>query len=563
MTAALKGLRGLPGLPGLRAAAPGMRLGTALDALGPAAATLALVLAIGAACVAAAMAAVTNSPVVIGVFAGLVLGGFLLLVPRLALWLCVVGSLLVSGFVSLFLPSLSKITWLFSMLGFFLTLASVFGLLAQPELRRSTPGYAWLALGVMVFAMGYAPLAGASLPEMMAGTKRCFQLWGVMFACVGLLRDTQALGRIVRLLLVLAGLQLPFALYQRVVLVPQREGMGNGVVPIDVVSGTFEASFLGGGNSSGMVLFLTMALALVIAAWREGVLKGGWCLLLTLLFALPMGLGETKVVVIFLPLMLLVLFGRYFKRAPVASAMLLLAGIGCTALLFYIYAVGFGRAGLSVADRLQETIAYNFGSVGYMGTYSLNRTTALTHWWANHGWTNPHEMLFGHGLGSSYFAPASFVQGHVARAYGYIGIGLTAASSILWDLGLVGLLLVLLMMALAWRVAGRALQRAPSGWSRAAMVAAKVGLLLFGVLLFYADSLLNALSVQCLWMLTLGGIAVAARCWSPDASPAAFADTQPMHGPGGLGGLRGRGLGAPGGLGPFGRGASSTQAGWG
>lgn len=519
--------------PGLRGLHPAVatRLGGAVDALSPVLAGGAFMLAIGAACVAAAFASITNSPVVIGLFAGLVLGGFLLWVPRLALWLCVVGALLVSGIVSLFLPSLSKITWLFSMLGFFLTLASAYSLLAHPDLRRSTPGYVWMGLGLMMLAIGFAPVAGSSLPELAAGTKRCFQLWGVMFACAGLMRDTDDLARIVRLLLVLAALQLPFALYQRIVLVPQREGMGNGVVPIDVVSGTFEASFLGGGNSSGMVLFLTMALTLVIAAWREGALKGRWCLLLALLFALPMGIGETKVVVLFLPLMLLVLFGRYFRRAPVASLLMLLVGVGCTALLFYIYATHFGRSGLSVADRLRETIAYNFGSVGYLSSYSLNRSTVLTHWWAHHGLANPHEMLFGHGLGSSYFAPASFVHGHVARAHGYIGIGLTAASSILWDLGLVGLLVVLAIMAMAWRRAGRALQRAPDAWSRAVMVAARVGLLLFGLLLFYSDSLLNALSVQCLWMLTLGGIAVAARCWSPDAAPAAFADTQPM-GPG-------------------------------
>ena len=67
--------------------------------------------------------------------------------------------------VSLFLPSLSKVTWLFSMLGFFLTLAAAFSLLAHAELRRSTPGYVWLALGLLLLAIGYAPLAGSSMPE--------------------------------------------------------------------------------------------------------------------------------------------------------------------------------------------------------------------------------------------------------------------------------------------------------------------------------------------------------------------------------------------------------------
>lgn len=486
---------------------PGARAAASWPALLGGAAVLAL------ACVVAAFAAITNSPVIIGLFAGLVLGAFLLWVPRLALWLCVIGALLVSGFVSLFVPALSKVTWLFSMLGFFLTMASVASLLGHPELRRSTPGFVWLALLLMLCAVAGAPLAGSSPGEALAGTKRYFQLWGVLFACAWLLRDTVDMARIVRFLFVLALLQLPIALYQRIALVPQREGMGRGVVPIDVVSGTFEASFLGGGNSSGMVLFLTMALAFVVAAWREGVLKGGWCLLLALLFLLPMGLGETKVVVLFLPLMLLVVAARFMRQAPLATVGVLLVGLACTAVLFWIYATAFGKAGITLAERLQQTIDYNFGNVGYLASYSLNRSTALSYWWSQHGLANPHELLFGHGLGSSYFAPASFVQGHVAREHGYIAIGLTAASTLLWDLGLAGLLVVLGIFALGWRQSGHLLARAPDGWSRAALLAARTGLVLMVVLLFYTDSLLNALSVQCLWMLSLGGIALAARHW--------------------------------------------------
>ncbi|MDP3086326.1 MAG: hypothetical protein Q8N44_21865 [Rubrivivax sp.] len=469
----------------------------------------------------AALAAISNSPIAVGLVAGLLMGALLLSVPRVALWACVIGALLVSGFISLFFPFLNKATWLFSMLGFFLAVAALIQLIASPKLRADTPGFLWVGLIFIVFALATAPLAGSSALELLAGAKRYLQFWGLMFAGAWLLKSIVDYERIVRFLMVLALLQLPLALYQRIALVPLREGLGRGVVPIDVVSGTFEASLLAGGNSSAMVLFLTIALAFVLSAWREQQLSGFKCALLSALLVLPMGLGETKVVVVLLPLMLLVVFGRYVRRAPMASLLILLTGLACTALLFWLYGSYFGKTGLTLAQRLQATIEYNFGDVGYYGSFSLNRTTALKYWWANHGAANPLELFFGHGLGTSYAAPTSLVQGHVARQHGFIAIGFTAASSILWDLGLIGLVLLLVMLAMAWRTAGRLLASAPSGWARSAIVAARVSVLLFAVMLFYTDSVLNALSVQALLMICLGGVAAAARHWPTPDRPAA------------------------------------------
>lgn len=464
-------------------------------------------------CLLAAAAAISNSPVVIGVFVGLVLGVFLLMAPRLALWICVIGALLVSGATSLFLPQFVKVTWLFSMLGFFLTIASLIQLASRRATTTATPLFVWLGLAFMIYAIAVAPLAGSTGPEMMAGAKRYWQFWGLMFAGSWLMRDLRDFERIVKFLFVLALLQLPLALYQRLVLVPLRTGLGGGVVPIDVVSGTFEATMLGGGNSSAMVLFLTVAVAFALSAWREGAIGGWMCLLLLALFVVPMGVGETKVVVVFLPLMLLVVFGRYFRTAPLASLLMLVLGIGVALLLAWIYLTYFGKPGLSLEQRLQASIAYNFGSVGYYGAASLNRMAAMTYWWSNHGMANPHEMLFGHGLGSSYFAPSSFVQGHVAREHRYIGIGFSAASTVLWDLGVMGLMLLIAMLVSALRATSELLRIAPNAWARSSVVAARVGVLLFCVHIFYADSVLNALSVQCLLMIALGAVACAARYW--------------------------------------------------
>lgn len=72
------------------------------------AAAIAAGVVIAFACLLAALVSASGDFIVVGVFTGLVLGLFLLMAPRLALWACVIGALLVSGFVSLFLPSLVK-----------------------------------------------------------------------------------------------------------------------------------------------------------------------------------------------------------------------------------------------------------------------------------------------------------------------------------------------------------------------------------------------------------------------------------------------------------------------
>lgn len=472
----------------------------------------------------AVMAAISASPIAVGILAGAALGAILFLVPRVALWLCVIGALLVAGAISLFAPSLNKLTWLFSMLGFFLFAAALLKRLAQRTTghHEPTPIFVWLALMFFGYALVVSPLSGSTAGELIAGTKRSFQFWGLLFAGAWLFKEPRDNARLLKFLGFVALLQLPLALYQRIVLVPMRVGLGQGVVPVDVVSGTFEATLLAGGNSSGMVLFLTLVAVVLVSAWREGVI-GGWRFFVALACVLvPMGLGETKVVIVFLPVVLAILFGQYVRRAPVASIAILLSGLALTALLFWIYATYYGRPGYSLAQKLQATIDYNFGQVGYYGAYSLNRTTALKYWWQNHGGSNPVELFFGHGLGSSYAAPTALVQGHVAAQHRFIGIGFSAASSILWELGGIGLLLYGSILWAAWRAASRLLRAVKGPWERAVATGLRCAIPLFALMTFYSDSLLNALSVQCLMMLCLGAIARAPvrRAGFPTPQPA-------------------------------------------
>ena len=64
-------------------------------------------------------------------------------------------------------------------------------------------------------------------------------------------------------------------------------------------------------SHSIMAMLQVMVLFAVFYAWREKLLNGFWTLLLTVALLVPLGLGETKIVLIMMPV---VLFAAYFDR---------------------------------------------------------------------------------------------------------------------------------------------------------------------------------------------------------------------------------------------------------
>jgi hypothetical protein len=97
--------------------------------------------------------------------------------------------------------------------------------------------------------------------------------------------------------LLLALIQLPFAVYQRLVLMPVRLNMPKSVVPVDIVAGTMEGSITGGANNNVMVYLLITVLVGLIALRREGAIRSAVFWLLLPVVAAPLALGETKLAV--------------------------------------------------------------------------------------------------------------------------------------------------------------------------------------------------------------------------------------------------------------------------
>ncbi|MDO8971103.1 MAG: hypothetical protein Q7U74_10475, partial [Saprospiraceae bacterium] len=153
-------------------------------------------------------------------------------------------------------------------------------------------------------------------------------------------------------------------------------------------------------------------------------------------------------------------------------------------------------------EQISDTLRYNVYEGGY-GGYKLNRTTVLSFWAEHQGAKDPVSLVLGNGIGSSHFT----TSGHVANRFPAYGIGLTAASTLLWDLGILGIALFLSILILAWRTAGRLRRETADALVRADAMAIQTAMPLFGFFVFYRIALLETLSFQIVFAAMLGYLA--------------------------------------------------------
>lgn len=465
------------------------------------------------------LASTTESPILIGLFVGSVAGTLLLSRLDIAVWIVLAGALIIGGLTLQFMPSLGKISWLFSMVGFLLYGGAVFHFFGKPSIGREVPWFAWLAILFPFYAMLMTVLQGPSPAEVMAGFKRYFQFYGLL-AVLALVRfPTRFYTQILRFIIICGLIQVVFAAFQLVFVVPQRVGMGHGVVPIDAVTGTFESTLEGGGASSVMATFVLVIFTFILSAWRDKVLSGRRALYLSLLVLPPLVLGETKIVVIFLPIAVFVAVRRDIAKNPFTGFLIISFGLAATAALGYLYLVISTVGNTSLETTFDKIIGYNFGNVGYHSLSGLNRSTAVSFWWDQQSWSDPIRFVFGHGLGASYSGGGSLVPGHLSSKYGSLAIGFTGLTTLLWDTGILGTFLFLLIFFGAWRSAHRSANLLPPGIPRTLAVTAEAGIIMNAVLIPYSSSIVSLPSHEVFFLLLLAATVLSAHPMFQNISP--------------------------------------------
>ncbi|WP_305646926.1 hypothetical protein [Nitrosomonas sp.] len=441
--------------------------------------------------------AVTANPIIISLAIALLAGTILLARPAWIVWMTLLLGLLVVGTLPLHFDFIaSKAAWGVSLLGFFLMFIAFLGSATSPNRLKDTPVFIWVALGFLVYALLNSLIQWHSAGEFLGGFKRYFQMWGLLFALCWLTFDEKNIHRWRVFFLIAALLQLPFALYELIVFVPQLRSTW-GMAAVDVVAGTFGANMDGGGASGEMAIFLIIMLAFLLTRRMEKLLSAAHLMLLIPFLLTPLLLGETKSVVIMLPLMFFILYRHeMFVRFHYWL-------MGFVVVIFLSVATGFYYLSLSdrsIDKQLEATIDYNLKERGYGEVY-LNRTTVITFWFKQQGAHDPVSLMFGNGLGSSN------VAGHIAKRYTGSGIGLTAASTLLWEMGLFGFGLFIAILVFAWRCALRLQRESTVPLVRADACAIQAALALFAFLLFYRVSLLELTSIQVVFAALLGYLA--------------------------------------------------------
>lgn len=451
------------------------------------------------------LVSVTANPILVIFSAAILVGAGLMARPAWIVWLVLSLGLLVQGNLPLYIPDAiaAKAAWGVSMLGFFLMLLAILKAVTAPSARQHTPAFIWAALGFLAYALFNSFIQWNSAVEYFGGFKRYFQMWGLIFALSWLTFDERDIHRWRIFVLIAALVQLPFVIQQVVVFVPIREGLSHfvpGLIPIDVVAGTFEANLYQGGSNGEMAAFLIIIAVFLLTRLQENLITLTRFLLLVPVILAPLFLGETKAVVVMVPLVLLVLYRRELITRPLYGLVILLVGTIFIISLAYAY-LSMTRHG-SLDALIDETIGYNVQGSGY-ADFHLNRTTVLTFWADRQGAHDPVSFVFGNGLGSGH----TETGGHVAMRYPRHGISLTAASSLLWEMGVFGFCLFASILILAWRSASRLRKESPIPMVRADAKALQATFALLGFFLFYRASMLETLSIQIVFAMPLGYLA--------------------------------------------------------
>lgn len=461
------------------------------------------------------------------VVCGLALGVALLQVPRVMVWVILVGGLGVVGLVELYLPQFQAIRWGIAILSICVGGISAVAWLAEKQKKgKAVTGSAALVVTLLLFACAalLATAAGGSpLGSAVVGLKNYFQMWGLMLALAWLGYKPADATRFITFLGLLAMTQLPFVLHQFLVLVPQRSGVADGergIVAVDIVAGTFGGDMGGGGRTSDFAVLVAFSIVLFFAQWKQGLRQPRsalWCVALAFT---PILFNEAKLALVLIPLGLFLLFRDTLVRRPLAWLM----GAGgltlCMALVVVAYSFLPGaesQKSKSVADFITSSIEYNAGDQGY-GFSILNRSTVYPFWWSEHEKAGDFlHVLLGHGPG---FSNATAIErGDIAQASRYAGydIGLTGLSSLLWDTGLLGTSAFVVMLIMAYRLGGHLRKKWADTVHAPAVMTTQIGIVMMAVSLLHNDFVTFDIGFQTLLAMLIGYLFAMSRASTEEA----------------------------------------------
>jgi hypothetical protein len=386
------------------------------------------------------------------------LGVVVVFFPQTFYWLLLVLVLVVSGTVQYFTDR-GQLQWVASGIGVCLLVTALLRAARGSSLALRLNAID-VSLLVFVATAAASTLVGdGGVGHFAAGLRNYLPFLG-FYAYVRLGALTRSrLAATVWFLLLVAVVQWPLELYQALVVVPQRVSGGYFGSAWDSIVGTFGGPKFGGGASGSLAIYLVISLALALALWRNGCLsrfQGALCVLSILV---GIGLAETKVVFVMIPVALFLLYVDQMRTHPVRFLIAMGGMLALLSVLLYIYFVFFwaeqNRG--SVIDAIMRRFAYSFDP-NFMPAYNWpGRMTGLAIWWRGQEFAgDPFHWLVGYGISASLSTSTIVGPGVVALKFG-LGTDVTGATRLLWEVGVIGFIAYLLPLWLSFRTLGQVL----------------------------------------------------------------------------------------------------------
>lgn len=393
-------------------------------------------------------------------FTALIVGAAVVSSRKSLLWFVIIGGLVATGLAQLYLPGAKYVRYLVPLASVGLIFHGTMSRVSKPNLSEpdNISALVLCAMAFIIVAIVSTAVNWDGPGVAVTGLKGYFQMWVFFFGLLQIRWKPDVFRSLPRSILYLAFLQLPFVLHQYIFLVPKRIGIGGGIVPADVVSGTFGASLYGGGSNAVLAAFMMVVIACLFGLWKHGSLSKARTIAMSLLFLSPLFVNEAKISAVYLPLIYVILFYQDIVKRPWRFLMSGVAMLALMAALLTALALAQPSGKLhSVSDLIQFTFSRQTASIEERsGASELSRWTALTFWAKEHVHSNPVNILIGHGPGASRVSDSGLdlATTLAEKHYGGLPIGYTALSALLWDTGVLGLFSILGMFFAGFRAAG-------------------------------------------------------------------------------------------------------------
>ncbi len=418
-----------------------------------------------------------------------------------------VTSFLLTGQLTYF-AGISKALWLPFLLGVLLWVRLPIDLMQSQQSRVATHMPSAVKAGLFVY---FATLVTASainaipLLQLFVSAKEYSFIWSILALLAFGLYKREALIRLWALLPWLMPLQLPLVLYQRFVIAPSRSSKGIGAA-WDAIVGAFGGNQNAGGASGAMGLFCIVAIGIVVARWRQGLMSGRLALFLAACGLLSVGLAEVKFAVVVLPFAFAILFFSRLRTRPLETALALVLSVVLSFAGLIAYKVQFSVTGAdkTVGEYVSSVFQSRSNDADFinMRTREMGRVAALKFWLDEHSLSEPDKLLMGHGAGASRVGDV--VVGAEARRYPFL-IARSSMAILLWEVGLIGFAAICLALAAGFVSLLRlSVQTNLSGEMRATAASMAVAVALIGLELPYNTDFLFAHQIQLLLFAALG-----------------------------------------------------------